>query len=641
MVNHTLRVISHHIFLRPNNMNIETIDIPKCIRANQYYQITSTIKNYEDTLAKLFANSKQSHLTSTPDIHLWPLTTNDNDLFSSITIPTLNLSLNEIPNIVITGPYIRSCLVTSPNIPTIPNTIRNEIYIYKYTPTKWKNLLDTSTFTEKPNEYVTTHESQKICLIKKTFKSPAHILLQHNYLKRVGFHNNTFIVSSMFLLEFQKHNHLINTSFHDPILNHPYDPLEIYNTPKKDTSLINLIKLANHEQLLKLPKKNFNDLHSSKTAIEHTIDRFIIEDNPIILNNLRLIIIYLSDATYIRPPHLYAQLPQSNLYQKDPQLYNLLTSISSTYQIPDPPLFPTTLTDINNYILEQLIISSSSSSPSALLDFMTYLTITPSPHLLNLIIKHNALSITPLALNLNQEDTHYLTLMTQNLDLTTTFDFDHTLAQTWLPQIIDNSLLRSFYFLYDHNPSIIDTTIDGQSLLHLISQNIPNTKDMIKLLLKLKPSLLDQPNNTKETPPLFHSQHNPTIIQHLLSYDFDGTTFDANGNTFLHNLCHHNVPIILRQALKKYHELIDLPNKNFETPAIIASKYHQEDMFYSLKGMGADLLAKDRFGNTVYHYICSNSMCLGMTILDIPNYFGFLPSDYCKLASTYYTFVEP
>ena len=59
-----------------------------------------------------------------------------------------------------------------------------------------------------------------------------------------------------------------------------------------------------------------------------------------------------------------------------------------------------------------------------------------------------------------------------------------------------------------------------------------------------------------------------------------------------------------------------------------------------MKSFEADLDVKDTYGNTVYHYICANSMCLDMVIKNIPNFFGLKPKDYCHLSPKYYHFID-
>ena len=125
----------------------------------------------------------------------------------------------------------------------------------------------------------------------------------------------------------------------------------------------------------------------------------------------------------------------------------------------------------------------------------------------------------------------------------------------------------------------------------------------------------------------------------MLSHDFDPTIVDNDGNTFVHHLSKHNVPIILKTALNKFPELVDMPNKKSETPAIICCKNSQEDMFYILKSKGCSMEFVDYYGNTCYHYIVLNSMCIGMTIMNARNRFGITPENYSKISPKYYHFI--
>ena len=86
-------------------------------------------------------------------------------------------------------------------------------------------------------------------------------------------------------------------------------------------------------------------------------------------------------------------------------------------------------------------------------------------------------------------------------------------------------------------------------------------------------------------------------------------------------------------------ELINLQNKSYETPLIISAKNKQEDYIYFLKGIKADMNISDLYGNTVYHYICLNELCIGMAIDNKENIFGYKPSDYCKISQNYYYFI--
>jgi ankyrin repeat protein len=76
-----------------------------------------------------------------------------------------------------------------------------------------------------------------------------------------------------------------------------------------------------------------------------------------------------------------------------------------------------------------------------------------------------------------------------------------------------------------------------------------------------------------------------------------------------------------------------------ETPILIACKFGCEDIYFLLKSLNADLSIIDYYGNSVYHYICLNSLVIGSVIENKPNIFGYTPEDYCNISPSYYAFV--
>ena len=89
--------------------------------------------------------------------------------------------------------------------------------------------------------------------------------------------------------------------------------------------------------------------------------------------------------------------------------------------------------------------------------------------------------------------------------------------------------------------------------------------------------------------------------------------------------------------MHKYLELIDMPNKNSETPIILGCMNGHEDIYYLMKDK-ANMESKDKYGNTVYHYICKNAICMGIIVDNQENLFGLTPKDYCKISNNYYVF---
>lgn len=672
-----------------------TIDLPNLIKTNQYYNLINQIKNYEDTLQKIFLSSKNSQLINDPYVFLWKIKKNEinNDLFVNLedlefekfdnyndninnnngdnvnnddngdnvnnvnnisTISTIStnelLKFKSLDNIVLTGPFIRSHIN---NINSCP--IRKEVYIYKYTEQKWKDIINLEHYTDNKSEYVFENKLYKICLIKKKYKSPAHILLQHDYIKRVGWINGYFYISSMFLIEYQKHISNFDPKYKDPIMNLPYDPLEIYQNIIQDrTHPIKIIETVDLELINKLDKKDYeklydiknksNNLLGRKTCIEFCLDKYASEQHPIIIHQLKQILIILNQHTYKRPPFLYARI--LDYHNKFPDIYALLNQ-NNIYNIDENECLIKNFENCENIDTFIIIFCIQKDNIKWLLDYLQYINKNINKEIIDIIIKYNAIDILKnliIQQKIDQNFIYYAILMTQELDLFKLITFVYDIAINYLKDILEKALIRSFYFLWKIDNSIVNISFDNQqNLLHQLKYNLENYKaiqDIITLILKIKPELINLIDEFNETPIIFHSINNPELLQIFLDFDFDPTIFDNDNNSFVHYLCKHNQIIILKTAIKKYPELLNVPNNNGETPCIVSCINCNEDNFYTLKGFGADLLAQDKYGNTVYHYICKNSLCLAMIIENIKNYFGITPENYCYLSTKYYTFVN-
>lgn len=71
-------------------------------------------------------------------------------------------------------------------------------------------------------------------------------------------------------------------------------------------------------------------------------------------------------------------------------------------------------------------------------------------------------------------------------------DFNIEIALNYLREIIKNSSLRSLYFLYKTDKTILETVFDnGNTILHEICE-AGKYEDMIKLIVKLNDTLLNK-----------------------------------------------------------------------------------------------------------------------------------------------------
>jgi hypothetical protein len=630
-------------------LNVENdvlnINVPELIRSKQYFQYVSMIKNVEDTLQKVLAN--KSVVEDEQDLFIWNISSPENsNLFpnlSNIDLAPFEMEFTDsLDNVVVCGPYIRSCLVKNIDDHTKYAEVRKELYLYRMGDVKWSDLTDLSNFTDKKNEFVFDDGDRKIYLMKKKYKSISHIILQNDYLKRCGWYNGSFYVSSMFLIEIQKHINLLIKNFKDPILGHPYDPLEIYQITNKDrTHPVKIVDSVDCEELTKISPKNITKLFNSKTCIEMCIDKIMKEDKIILQKNLKHMIFLMCCHKYKRPPYLYAKLVGfDKLY---PDLFKLVKSIQCEYDDVaeiDFVEFKNSIEDINTLIILYLAKKDDADN---FFDFLVYTKRKIDKIIVNEIIKFKSLNITKQIITNSLVDNnlaYYLVLMTESLNSTKLFKdpFDMDLAFNYLKDILEGGKVKSFYWLYDSDKSIINTIFeDGSNILHNVRPN-GNYKDLIKLILKLKPDLLNVHNTNKETPLIYHAKYNPTMLDEFIEYEFNSLIRDKEGNIFLHHLCKTNNVDILKKFLKRCPEIINMPNSISETPIIISCKYNMEESFCMLKMFGADLEASDHYGNTVYHYICANSMCIGMLIDNKKNHFGLTPLDYCKISPSYYGF---
>lgn len=623
-------------------MDDTIFDVPNLIKSNKYFQVISHIKNYEDTLQKLFLSSKDSELIKNPTIFTWKIQQN-NDLFPNIkelNLDIFGLQKNDLlDNIVLTGPYIRSYFMSIDE----NDKIRNEIYAYKIGNDKWENIIDITDFENKKSEFVLQTKNTSIYLIKKKYKSLSHIMLQHTYLKRCGWWNGDFYTSSMFLIDIQKHTQLLCNKFRDPILNVPYDPLDVFiKFSQIQINPIIIINMIDHNNLLKMSPKDLTKIYENKTCLELCLDKYIIEKNPIFINELKKMIVYLTFLTYKRPPFLYAKILE--LDKHVPDLYKLIKNVPCEYGIIENTnnLYGKTLDDINNVIIDKLIMADLSNS---LNDYLIYINQKISKNIIDLLIKYKATKIIKYLISqklIDQNFIYYLILMTENIELIKELDikFNFEIALNYISDILENGKARSFYFLYELDQNILNMKFDNnENILHKIKP-FGNFSDLIKIIMKLKPDLINCIDSQKITPLIYYAKKYPILLQYFIDYDFDETLCDNEGNTFLHYICKHECVDILSIFIKRCPELINMPNKNAETPIIIACINGNEDMFYILKGFGADIDSQDSYGNTVYHYICANSICLGLTIKNKLNYFNLTPKDYCKISSNFYNFIE-
>lgn len=641
--------------------NILLPNILEIIENNNIEEEYSIINELEDTIIDLYEKNTSSGLFKNDFLLLLKL---DNDVIRKTNIKTFKINFDilnkndnikkNIDKIVITGPYIRSIFVED------KTNIKKDIYINCIKDLKYTDLIDES-YNEINDLYFKNIDDFVIYIPKKTFKNQSEVILSNYNLKRIGYYNEDIYVSSIFIADYIKLRDSINSDIIDPIYKTKLDIFDIYqhDNLQKNNTIFDIINKKNYEEYKKFKTTKYDIIDFNKNSksfgmnsCEYAIYLYKSEQNEIIKSQLKLIILDLSSKIFLRNPCFYADM--INLEECDSDLFDILKD-SKIYSniMKDFNQKLKSINDINNLILTYFIKKDLSNEFYNFLKYKDDKNIKIDINIFNLIIQTDPknIIINGIKNNFFSDRTKYkIILWTQNLDYFNLFsdEFNIDIATNYINDIVENCLIKSFYFLYKIDQSIINIVdSDNNNLLHNIKEN-GNFSDMIELILKLDDSLLFKKNNNNEIPLLKHCKNNNLkivtyLIDSIIKNDNESLfeLFDNDKNTILHHLCKNDDTLqLIKKIVLIKQEIINYQNINFETPLIIAAKHSQEDVIYFLKGVNSQMDICDVYGNTVYHYICENELCIGLDIVNKENIFGYKPSDYSKISNNYYYFID-
>jgi hypothetical protein len=641
--------------------NILLPNILEIIENNNIESEYSVINELEDTIIDLYEKNSSSGLFKNDFLLLLKL--NDN-IIKKLNMKTFKLNLEifnqndkfkkNIDKIVITGPYIRSIFVQD------KTNIKKEIYINCIKDLKYIDLIDES-YNEINDLYFKNIDEFIIYIPKKTFKNQSDVILSNYNFKRVGMYINDIYVSSIFIADYIKLSDSINSDIVDPVYKTKLDIFDIYqhDNLQKNNTIFDIINKKNYEEYKKFKTTKYDiidfDRNSKSFGInscEYALDLYKSEHNDIIKSQLKLIILDLSSKIFLRNPCFYADM--INLEEIDSDLFDILKDSKIYVNImSDFNQKIKSINDINNLILTYYIKKDLSDEFYNFLKYKDDKNVKIDINIFNLIIQTDPknIIINGIKNNFFSDRTKYkIILWTQNLDYFNLFsdEFNIDIATNYINDIVENCLIKSFYFLYKIDQSIINIVdSDNNNLLHNIKEN-GNFSDMIELILKLDDSLLFKKNNNNEIPLLKHCKNNNLkivsyLIDSIIKNDNESLfeLIDNDKNTILHYLCKNDDTLkLIKKIILIKPEIINYQNINFETPLILSAKYSQEDIIYFLKGVNGQMNICDIYGNTIYHYICQNELCIGLDIVNKENIFGYKPSDYSKISNNYYYFIN-
>ena len=577
--------------------------------------------------------------------------------------------LNNLEHIIFTGSIIRSIFINN----EVNYNCTKEIFI---------NVVDIDPSTLIDKEYKETeisyckniNSTTSICIMKKKFNSYSEAVLRNPILKRIGLFNDKIYCSYSFIIDYFRNLDLINSKLVEPIFSTPLDIFDVFsfNTNKTQyNNIYEIIAQKDHEIFLKNKKLFKNGVKDGLTPIEYAIDKYIGTSCDIVRLDLEKILHDLSKYNYKRHPIFYYKLKK--LEHENEELFDTLVKNNSTTEYENISNFQLnvkrvnieSIEDINMLYLEYYISNDMCVEFYNYLDYIQLLhnNKIADTNVLNLIIKYKPDNIILYGIKktyFQERHIYKIILLTEKLDY---FDlmidkFKLEFALNYIDDIIKYNLVKSMYFLYTIDKNIIKIhDEDDLNFLHKIQtldKNLLNSskgknnshEEMIKLLIKLDDTLLYKKNKEGQNPLLYHIKlNNLEIFEYMISLiEEDSILFestDISNNTILHYLCKKDSYTITKKMLQNKTFLLNLDKENNKnmTPIMISAQYKQEELIYLLQSVNANMNKYDIFGNTVYHYICLNSLCIGSFIVNTENNFYYKPSDYNKISHKYYMWI--
>lgn len=504
---------------------------------------------------------------------------------------------------------------------------------------------------------------------KKQYKYFNYIILNREPIDRVGWIDGEIWVGGGFINELFKRLSYYDPNLFDPIFNITHDYLNISRGVSINYTIKEMIEKVDIKSLHSLDRSvlqntiiNVNG--NNYQSIEYVMYCMTVETNKLLLYKYREIILFLSDLQYFRHPIYVAKMLKIDTTY--PIIYNIVSEMGHKYAG-----YIANLNDVNS-----LNICSTNQIDLLLLtemikhDDINFFIFCESINIIDrfkykskisqkfvdLIIEHKAYTIMSKLIEIEILDfyKYKMIFLTEHLDMLDKQYVDYIkqdnknditisrekkeLLFELLEQTIQMGLASSFYAFYKLFPSIIDS--DQEDVLIDRIKDDSSSK-ILEIILKINPTMINHIDSNGKTALIRCAELGMgRCVNILLNCGADYEIVDGCGDTYIHKLA-EKYHIILQQVIRKSLKCIDMKNNLGKTPAIVAAENSNEEGFYILKGLIANLIMSDNWGNTAYHYICHKKICLGMIIINYKNKFNLTPEDYCTIDRSFYHFQEP
>lgn len=475
----------------------------------------------------------------------------------------------------------------------------------------------------------------QVDLDSKIYQNSIHIILkQKNWFNKIGYSCGKVLISNSFLLEYLEKKKYIN--LFDSVLEKKY--ILFKNDDKY--CLHDFVVKYDFYGVLNIKQKNYEEIIDGMLPIERALMLYSKERNIKLKYELKNIITILANHHYLRPPFIYFNYLEID----DDELKNIIHSIINKIKIESDA--SENYDKINKYIITNFIKSDNIDYFVEFVQTFKY-TFDTDDH--ENILKYNSRNILKLLIKndlIYKSDALSCILLIEALDMLEYLQIDKNdlveKSKSILKEIIHKNKYVTFYYLYKLNNDIINYKFDGNNtIVHSLSNQ---SKDIIKLIFSLSNEISKSVNQYNQNILMTNIDKNIDIIMILMQY-VNLLHSDNNNNNILHYIANNNRIDVLKYMLndKVYKEIIinciDQQNNKGETPIMLSTMTNNESLFYILYNLGANTNLNDENGNSIYHFICKNKMCIGFELKNQNNNFGFSPIDYANISSNYWKWI--
>lgn len=647
-------------------LNISSIN-ELLFKVRKDIELFTYFKNFEDGIVNFFDIDKKSSILDMNFPLLWKLDSNTlmiphiksvpsyPDIYQVLLEHAINLKVDikSCNNFVICGKIIE-CItdqIYSPNTYEI-FFYDNSSYI-KFT----EFIKNTGDLFDIKNYHIKIHN--------KIFSSPLEILINiDKYTNRICFDCKKldYFATVMFYLNLDKlsndDNDLVKANIYFKTVN---NRITIFGKIHRIVNSIDIDKLRNFQVNLDLSNSDYEILDDEGlTPIERALKIYLSLENPILQKNMKDIIDVLCQFNYRRPPYIFAYVLLQHTTSKIDlnSIYDSLHSCINKYNLlfNDNGIKPLICSDIiipsiNTFVVRELLYQNNAENIE---DFIKYISYKDFDYGVLLVGKDNLRTLLPkIYTQSNSRLVHEIILKSEMIDIFNFIGkpkFNEIFIKAIVPQLLENSCYLSLLYLIKMQYPIFKLKY-SKPLLHYIADSklIITDNDCMNTIKFLNKYFDDITYflylSDKNGDTFLHrlSINKPYLIHYFLNISLDKDTNiksliklhskNKNGDTFLHLLVKKKYIDTIRLLIDIIKPIINLQNDNGETALIISARNNDEILYSLLKLNGANENIKDKYGNTVFHYICMNEMFLGSVIIETDNEYGYKPAHYTNLNS--------